>query len=579
MKFDFDAQGGATVSKRLMEYTQLKNEMSEYIEVAKDVSDWLLPGRGIFNVHSRPKKRVLVPPKVVNPKAKQAFETMISFLKDGICPSSRPWFEVVYKDASLKGIQPLAQWVYEATEVLNAELRIANFYSLSNTYLKETCGFGTGSMGVFPGDKNALHFQPLTFGEYSVGTNHEGRVDRLYRTVFQNFYQLYTKFGDNLPKSLLDKFHNRDSSLDYWYTVVEGVVPETFMRMPYTRFYILIGEEGSKYDGGIKGRLPKKNKYPEFLKVEGVNEFPYPTTRFDVLGVDPYGVSPGMDAVPVIKRLQEIVKSNLIAYHKSIRPPINVPVSMKNNVHTYPDGINYYINPEEIIRQAYDTRFDHVSAETSEGKLEQTLKEIFYNDVFLTTARDPNASPLKARQVEEMSSDKYARLGPVLERLFFEGFQPILQRSFNILDRAGKLPDLPEQFAELDMSTEMNLTSILAQAVKARAVMPMREYLQDIGAMAQFKPDVMDVPNIDEFAYELATIRNIQPKMVNSPDIVGGVRAQRAEAAAAQQAKEEQAAIAVQSSTMDAEQAGATRDLSEAGVNLAENFQRGSDLL
>ena len=579
MKIQFDQNRGATVDTRLYEYGALKQEQQPYITAAREVSEWLVPGRGLYSIHSKPRNRDLVPRKVVNPKAKQALEVLVSFLKDGICPSSRPWFMYHFEDSILKENRSLQIWANEVQEELRYQLREANYYSLATTYFKELCSFCTSSMGVFPGIEKALNFSPLTFGEYSIGTNSEGVVDRLYRTLFKNFYQLLHQFGDNLPAELLEKFYNRDQSLDMWYTVVEGVVPEQFLDMPYTRFFILVADSNTKHSGGVKGKLPSDNKYEDFIHVEGVNEFPYPTTRFDVLSGEDYGVGPGFEAVNVIKRLQEVVKSGAVAYHKSIRPPWNIPVSMKNSANTYPDAHNYYINPDEIIRPAQDVRFDHRSAEVMEGRLEQTLKEIFFNDIFLTTSRDPNASPLKARQVDEISNDKYARLGPYLERIFYEGTQPQLNRSLAILDRQGRLPKLPDEFKDLKSKATINLTSLLAQSVKSRAAIPMMEYLQIVGAVGQVNPSAYDVPNTDAFLMEMADIKNIPPHLNYTSEQIAQTRKARQEAMAQKNAQEQQALGSQQQAELEAVQAGALKDRAVAGESLADNLGSGGTLL
>lgn len=579
MPFNFDDSKGATVSHRLSEYEACKSERQDYLDVAREVTEWLIPARGVYDTNSKPTSRILVPKKVVNPKAKQAFSVMTSFLKDGICPASRPWFSRGFKKKAFNDIPSLKTWSYEATEAMGFLLREANFYPLVSSYIKEICAFGTGAMGVFPGMDKTLNFQPLTMGEYAIATNAEGRVDRLYRTIYMNFHQMYQRFGMGLPAELLEKFHNRDTTLDMWYTVVEGVVPEKFMDMPYTRFFCLVASTGNKYDGGIFYKMPKENKYPEFIHVEGASEFPYPTTRFDVLTDEDWGIGPGFEALPVIKRLQEVVKSNSIAYHKSIRPPLNIPVSMKNNVKTHPDGLNYYINPDEIIRPAYDVRFDHQSAEVAEGKLEATLKDIFFNDVFLTASRDPNASPLKARQVEEISSDKYARLGDTVERIFSEGIEPILNRAFMIASRAGDIPPLPEEYKNMDIGSEFTLTSILAQAIKARAAVPMMEFLQTVGAVAQFDQNALDIPNTDEFLYEMGEIKNIHPKLMNSREQIASKRQARQEALAEKAQANEQAQAAAQGGQAELTSAQAMNQRSQAGVNFAENVNEGGGLL
>ena len=578
MKFD-DADG-ATVAARLNEYQQLKNNQQPWLEEGQQIAEWLLPGRGMFNIGSKPVKRVLTSSKIVNSEGKSAFGVFVSFLKEGITPSTRPWIDIKFRNKELRGVKELQVILAERKETLYDEMRRANFYNTVNSYYTEIVGFATGSMFVGEGDiKNPLQYSVLTFGEYSIGTDDNGKVDRLYRTVFMNFYQLYKKFGDNLPQSMLDKYEKKDGSLDYWYTVVEGVVPEKFMDMPFTRFYILLCEADSKYDGGVNTKIPKKNKYPEFLRVEGCNEFPYPTTRYDVIGTDEYGVSPSMEAIPIIKRLQEVVKSSAISFHKSIRPPLNAPVHMKGQVKTYPDAINYYINKEDIISKAYDTSFDHTSAALQEEKLEEILKKLFYNDVFLTASRDPNASPLKARQVEEISGERFVRLSPTLDRIFYEGIVPTVQRSYNILERKGKFTPWPEQFREQNIDVEIELTSILAQMMKAMTAGPLQNFLQIVGAIAQYKPEVMDIPDLDGFAYELADINGVPARRLNSPAQIASIRKNRQAELTRKEQKAEGAQDAMLREELNAQRASTTKDMSEAGANLSEQFSSEGMLL
>lgn len=578
MLLKFEDSKGATVSTRLAEYAELENNRSDYLASARDVSEWLLPSRGIYDKSSK-SRRVLVPQKVVNPKAAHALDFLVAGLRDGSCPSSMPWFHREFKDKTLNEVKPLKIWLHETTDVLHTELRVANFYSFINSYIKEFCGFCTASIGVFPGKTTTLQFMPLTFGEYVIGTNDQGTVDRLYRTIFMNFHQLYSKFGDGLPESILQKYEEKRGKLDFWYTVLEGVVPEKFMRMPFTRFYALIADGGKQYSGGIFKEFPKRNKYEEFIKVEGVNEFPYPTSRFDILGTDEYGVGPGYRAVPVIKRLQEIVKTNSSAYHLSVKPPWNIPVSMKGRSKLYPDGHNYYINPDEIIRAAQDVRFDHTSAEVSEQKLEKCLGEIFFNDVFLTGSRDANASPLKARQVDEISDDKWSRISTPVEQLFFEGLNPILERSSGIIDRAGKFPPMPEGFEDIDTSTSINFTSILAQKIKERAFSPMLEYLQLVSGVSQFDQNAMDIPDTDEFLYNAARIKNLNPRLTRSPKEVAKRRKDRQEAMQAKENEAKEMAQQAQQVESESKRASAVKDMSVAGANLSDNFGSSPELV
>lgn len=570
------------VAKRLAEEAQLRNNMREWLIEGQKVSEWLVPSRGVYNVHNRPSSRTLVAKGVVNPYAEHAFGVLTSGLIEGIAPTTRPWFSPSFDDPEMEASPELRMFMQQATKTFYKDLRKSNFYNQGHNYVREWAGFGTASMGVFDGGKESPYtFNVMTFGEFAIGTNVLGMVDRLYRTAYMNIHQLMDEYGDRLPDSLLTLIKDGSPKLDFWYTVIEGVVPEKYLDMPYTRFFILLGDEKGKRSeggGGIYGKAPAENKYRDFLKVEGVSEFPYPTARWEVCGSDEMGVCPGMKAVPVIKRLQEVVKAGMVAYHRAVLPPLNAPIHLRGQVNNRPNSINYYSDPDQIVRPFQDIRFDHLAAERSEGVFVQALQEIFYNDVFLTASRDANASPLKARQVDEIASDRVIRIGPQLTRLFYEGFGPALSRAFQVGIRKGRFGKLPTSLQGKKLKIKVEFTSVLAQALKASGADPIKRYLQTMSGVAQFDQTAIDIINTDEVGYELADIEGVPTTITNDRNVVKQIREQRAQQQRAQMQQEQEAtdiAKAQATSEVDVNRANVAETMSQAGANLSDNFDGG----
>jgi hypothetical protein len=167
----------------------------------------------------------------------------------------------------------------------------------------------------------------------------------------------------------------------------------------------------------------------------------------------------------------------------------------------------------------------------------------------------------------------------MLDRTFFEGVLPIVKRTFNILKRKGLFPPLPEEYADLDLAVEMELTGILAMAMKAKAASPTIDFLQIIGGISQYKQDILDVPDFDAMAYDLADVKGVNPSLLNSMEEISKVRKQRQ----AMEMQKEAEAKGIQSAMLKEElnsmKAGTAKSMSEANANLSDSINESGGLL
>ena len=67
-----------------------------------------------------------------------------------------------------------------------------------------------------------------------------------------------------------------------------------------------------------------------------------------------------------------------------------------------------------------------------------------------------------------LQQEKLQQLGPVVERLQDEFLSPIIERTYNILERMGAFPPIPDDVAERLSAEEVKIEYIspLAQAQK-----------------------------------------------------------------------------------------------------------------
>src|SRR5712672_418819 len=79
-----------------------------------------------------------------------------------------------------------------------------------------------------------------------------------------------------------------------------------------------------------------------FLRKRGFNERAAIVPRWDLVSNDPYGRSPGMDALPDIKQLQQETRRKAQALDKMVNPPMVADVVLKNQpASLLPGGMTY----------------------------------------------------------------------------------------------------------------------------------------------------------------------------------------------------------------------------------------------
>jgi hypothetical protein len=167
------------------------------------------------------------------------------------------------------------------------------------------------------------------------------------------------------------------------------------------------------------------------------------------------------------------------------------------------------------------------------------VKETFYEDLFMMIANDTRSN-ITAREIAERHEEKLIMLGPVLERLHNEMLSPLIDITFEKMIEAGIMPTPPQELQGVDLNVEF--VSMLAQAQRAVGTGAVDRLLGTIGAMAQFKPEVVDKLDADQLVDKYSDMLGVDPDLILADDKVAIIRQQRAQ----QQAAMQQAAMATE---------------------------------
>jgi len=508
----------------------------------RELSDYVLPRRGQFLVTDRNKgdKRN---GKIIDNTATLAARTLASGMVAGITSPARPWFRLSTPDPDLKEYGPVKVWLHDVEQRMREVFARSNVYNALPTLYGELGVFGTAAIFVQEDYETIIRVHPYTVGEYFLANSARLTVDSLYREFSLSVAQAVEQFVrqpngamdwsrvSNTVKSLYEK-----GNYDEWVEFVHAIEPnpdripgmEDARNMPWRSVYY--------QKDGDRGQL---------ARVGGFKQFPVMAPRWDLMGQDVYGRSPGMDCLGDVKALQVMQKEKAKAVQKMVTPPMVGGAGLKNAaISALPGGVTFVDGNEPVKQLAplyqVNPQIQHLLLDIDDHR--KRIDKAFFADLFMMVSQMERAQ-ITAYEIQVRQEEKLLMLGPVLERLHDELLDPLIDRTFAIMQDKGLLPPAPEELSGSDLRIEY--ISVLAQAQKAVATSGVERFAGFVGNLAAVKPDVLDKFDTDQAVDEYADALGVSPRIVRSDDDVAKVRQARAQ--------QEQAAQAMQMTQMAAQ--------------------------
>jgi hypothetical protein len=506
--------------------SELTQERSSWVSHWREISEYQQPraGRFVISDRNRGEKRHQ---SIYDRTAIGAHRTLAAGLMSGMTSPARPWFRLGLADSDLMEYAPVKTWLHRTGLVLRKVFSSSNTYRALQQGYAELGLFGTWATVVEEDFDDVLHHHPLTIGEYALATNAKGVVDTLSREYEMTVGQIVKKFGLANASTTVKTLYDR-GRLNAWVPVVHLVEPRE-ERDPRKR--------DAKNMAFASCYFEKANDNTErYLREAGYKRFPVLAPRWETVGGDIYGHSPGMECLGDVKQLQhqQFRKSQAIDYQSN--PPLQVPVELKDSVKArLPGGVSYYnqITPGGGIRTAYEVNLDLNALREDIVDVRSRIRAAYYEDLFLMLANDTR-SGITATEVAERHEEKLLMLGPVLERLHNELLSPKIDIAFDYAAEAGILPEPPPELQGLDLNIEF--VSTLAQAQRIVAAQGMDRLIGTVNSMATLWPEVRHKINAMQVVDDYADVYGVNPELVLDDESAGAAAEAERQAMAAQQA-------------------------------------------
>lgn len=527
----------------------LFTERATWMPQYREISQYLMPrtGRFLLTDQNKGDKRYN---SILDSTGTRALRVLAAGLMAGMTSPARPWFRLSTGDTDLMEYGPVKLWLALVTQKMREVFSRSNTYRSLHTMYEELGAYGTAADIVLDDFNDVLRHYPTTCGEYMIATDARGEVTTLYREFQMTVAAMVGEFGIDKVSSHVRDMFKMGRNLDAWVSVLHVIEPRAdrdersplSKNLPWSSCYMELQASGRST--AMQGT---------FLREKGFKRFPALCPRWHATGGDIYGNSPGMESLGDVKQLQhgQLRKAQAIDY--KVKPPLQIPTSMKNMpLATLPGGTMFVdqTTPHGGIRSAFDVDLD-INAQLEDIRdVRQRINQTFYVDLFLMLAQaDQGRTPPTAREVAEKHEEKLLMLGPVLERLHNELLKPYIDLAFDRMLEADMVPPPPEELHGVELNVEF--VSMLAQAQRAIGVGAVDRLIQTVGTIATFQHNAgqtitaLDKLDMDEITDEYADMLGVDPKNIVGSEKVAIIRQERADAQAkAQAAAQAQAAAA-----------------------------------
>lgn len=458
----------------------------------------------------------------------KARQRLAAGMYNWMAPPEQRWFELQPSDKELAKDSQIKDFFAESTRTIAEALANSNWPSVLIEALNNlACGLDAV---VYCEDSAADDL--LTFRNYPIENvcyceSAKGKVDTVFVEIKMTSRQMLQEFDETkLPEKVLTDA--KDTRLqDNEYKILHAVFPRKNRdrnmadaeNMPIADVYIELQSKQLIAEGGFV-------------------ESPFAVCRFAKASNEQYGRGPGVDLIPDIRFLNRLRQAYIVAREYQSDPMYIAPDGsiVSENFKREPGGIIYYkpdMSGEKIAQLPNNADLNSLYRDIQDERNE--IKQGFFWDIF-----DPlgDLKQITATEAEIRNEGKMIPFAPIAGNLHSELFAVIIHRVFGLLQRKGKLPEIPAALAE-NGSYKIEFVSKIARSLKKLEVMGWLQTEASLANIMQLKPDVADNFDLDEVARQIALTNGVNPQMLVDLKKREEERADRAQAAQQQMAAEQ----------------------------------------
>ncbi len=538
-------------------FRELEEARRPYETRWKSIQEKQLPFIGELYQDERDNPAVRKDTEVINGAAQMCANILSAGIMSGLTPVSRRWFKIELKDDGMDDDIESRQVLGSREELIESLLQSTNFYSIAYRAYQEL-PYGQFVTGSFKDKDKGIYFTHYTIGTYYIDSNSKGNIDTFGQKEKFKARHLQELFGydnlsDNIKQAIDFKNMNQEFTV-YWLVYPnEEYDPRSNsnVKMQYKSVYWVNG-----------GNKP--------LYVGGFHEFPFHVGRWSVTGLKPYAKGPAWTAEGDNQLMQKLYKEIINGVELQNSPPLMVDAdTVARGVTVEPAGINV-VDDRSMLQPLYTVGLQIEKVGELARQAEERIRKYYSADLFLMLDQLQEGR-MTATEVTARVQEKLQQLGPVVQNLQTEYLDGVIERIYNILDRAEMFEPIPDDLMEELDGQDLKIEYIapLAQAQRVSGLVNIEQAMGFLSQMAQLYPEVLDTVNINEVIKKYYTDLSVPAIILRSDEEIQEIQQQRME----QQQEQQEAEMQMQMLDRAAPLAQAAKNISETvGENPAANL-------
>ncbi len=448
-------------------------------------------------------------------------ETLSSTLQGSLTSPSTKWFNLAFRTDELNMDQAAIEWLEACSEIIYQALADSNFDLESAEFYLDLTSYGTSilfeeAQSEDPKNWQGLDFQAAPIRDCYFEMDHKNQVKRFYRQYQWTALQCIDKFGDQTPE-VVRRVLSDTGSNDRRFTVIFCVYERENMKQHINSPNVLAPDQrpfGWKWtlhqDGSQIGREGGYYENPAFV------------ARWRKTSGSQWGYSPAHVCLSDILTLNELTHETLEALGKVVDPStLTTERNLMSDLDIGRGGLTVVKDIDGIKAYESKARFD--VGELRIDRLQESIKRAFRVDQ-LQMKESP---AMTATEVNVRYELMQRLLGPTLGRLKADYLDPLITRTFKILNRAGQLPEVPDVVREAQGEMDIEYIGPLPRAQRNEVVQSTNQWLANIAALVEVAPEVLDIPDFDMIARDTAKMSGLPAKYLKPQDEVQEKRDER----------------------------------------------------
>lgn len=509
-------------------YNTLKGGRGTWEQHWEEIAERILPRQmGFIGERTDGEKRTQ---KIYDSRALIALERFANVMDSMLTPRQTKWHNLKVTNPELQNLREVQDWFYAVNQRL-FDYRYspkANFAGQNTERWISMGAFGTGCMFIDYDAASGIRYRNIHLKDLFFCENHQGMIDTVYRRTHMNARQMEQQFGrDALPDDVLKKLDD-PSKTNEKFELVHVVMP----RQDYDR-----NRSDSKGKPFASIYITIKEK--QMLSEGGYTSFPYAVSRYVTAPNEVYGRGPAMTALPDIKMVNEMSKSDIRATHKLVDPPLllndeGILGGGAMKVDMRPNALNFG-GVDKNGRQMIQPFQTGARVDLNESKMEarrQSIDDAFLVTLFQILVETPR---MTATEALIRAQEKGMLLTPTMGRQQSEALGPQIERELDLLMVHNKLPPMPEVLIEAGGDYEIIYDSPMSRMQRAEELVGVQRTMELLTPFAQLDPTVLDIIHPDRLAKLTAEVSGVPNPVMRTDKELQELRQQRAEAQQQQQ--------------------------------------------